>query len=170
MQRLVVHPAEHQHLAGVVLLGDGGDQAVGAALEPGGDRGVEVGLAGRLRSCPPFCRAAVGRRRGRMGARDVDDCSDIPDLTGRTAVVDRGQLRHRLRARRSSWPGTARTSSLAARDPAAAPRPGRGCGPRCPAADVELGRLDLADLASVRAFAVRLRPATARPAGQQRRA
>src|SRR6185369_11187021 len=27
MQRLVVHPAEHQHLTGVVLLGDGRDQA-----------------------------------------------------------------------------------------------------------------------------------------------
>ena len=40
-QRLVVHPAEHQHLAGVVLLHDRGDQAVGVALEARGDGGVE---------------------------------------------------------------------------------------------------------------------------------
>ena len=33
MQRLVVHPADHEHLAGVVLLDDGADQAVGVALE-----------------------------------------------------------------------------------------------------------------------------------------
>ena len=42
-QRLVVHPAEHQHLAGVVLLHDRGHQPVGGALEPGGDGGVEGG-------------------------------------------------------------------------------------------------------------------------------
>ena len=28
VQRLIVHPAEHEHLTGVVLLGDGGDQPV----------------------------------------------------------------------------------------------------------------------------------------------
>ena len=41
MQGLVVHPAEHQHLAGVVLLGDRRDQAGGIPLEPGGDGWVE---------------------------------------------------------------------------------------------------------------------------------
>src|SRR5690349_19192109 len=42
-QRLVVHPAEHQHLAAVVLLDDRGDQAMGVALEAVGDGGVEGG-------------------------------------------------------------------------------------------------------------------------------
>ena len=41
VQRLVVHPADHQHLAGAVLLHDGGDQAVGVPLEPGGDGRVQ---------------------------------------------------------------------------------------------------------------------------------
>ena len=44
-QRLVVHPAEHQHLERVVLLHDGGHQAVGRALEAVGDAGVERGRA-----------------------------------------------------------------------------------------------------------------------------
>ena len=41
VQRLVVHPAQHQHLAGVVLLHDRRDQAVGVALEARGDGRVE---------------------------------------------------------------------------------------------------------------------------------
>jgi hypothetical protein len=45
MQGFVVHPAEHQDLAGVVLLHDCGDQAGGVALEPRGDRRIELGRA-----------------------------------------------------------------------------------------------------------------------------
>src|SRR5580704_16724277 len=45
MQRLVVHPAEHQHLTGVVLLGDGRYQPVRIPLQPRGDLRVEPGLA-----------------------------------------------------------------------------------------------------------------------------
>src|SRR5215470_4278508 len=41
VQRLVVHPGEHEHLAGVVLLGDGGHKAVGVSLEPDSDLGVK---------------------------------------------------------------------------------------------------------------------------------
>src|SRR5580692_1969094 len=41
MQRLVVHPAEHQHLAGVVLLGNRRDQAGRIPLQPRGDGRVE---------------------------------------------------------------------------------------------------------------------------------
>jgi hypothetical protein len=41
MQRLVVHPAEHQHLTGVVLLGDGRDQAGCVPLQPCRDGGVK---------------------------------------------------------------------------------------------------------------------------------
>src|SRR5580693_2793285 len=41
MQRLVVHPSEHQHFAGVVLLGDGRDQAGRIPLQPGRDGGVK---------------------------------------------------------------------------------------------------------------------------------
>src|SRR5918997_2885137 len=39
-QRLVVHPGDHEHLTGVVLLDDGGDQPGGGAAQQGGDRGV----------------------------------------------------------------------------------------------------------------------------------
>src|SRR5580704_10252735 len=41
MQRLVVHPAEHQHLTGVVLLSNGRDQAGRVALKPCRDGRVE---------------------------------------------------------------------------------------------------------------------------------
>ena len=40
-QRLVVHPADHQHLTGARLLHHGGHQPVPVALEPGGDGRVE---------------------------------------------------------------------------------------------------------------------------------
>src|SRR5680860_42032 len=43
VQRLVVHPAQHEHLAGVVLLYDGRDQAVLVSLQPGGDPGIQWG-------------------------------------------------------------------------------------------------------------------------------
>jgi hypothetical protein len=42
VQRLVVHPADHQDLTGVVLLHHGGDQAGVVALEEGGDLRVET--------------------------------------------------------------------------------------------------------------------------------
>src|SRR4051794_5008305 len=44
VQRLVVHPAEHQHLAAVVLLHDRRDEALAVALEAGGDGRVEGAL------------------------------------------------------------------------------------------------------------------------------
>ena len=59
-QRLVVHPAEHEHLAGVVLLHDRGDEALGVALEPRGDGRVEDCWGGHPR------HSAV--RRGTVGA------------------------------------------------------------------------------------------------------
>ena len=43
-QRLVVHPAEHQHLARVVLLDDDGDEALGRVLQASGDRRVQGGV------------------------------------------------------------------------------------------------------------------------------
>ena len=69
VQRLVVHPAEHQHLAGVVLLGDGGDEAVGAALEAGGDLGVEAaGAGGRAgHACHCAARERACRRPCPLG-------------------------------------------------------------------------------------------------------
>src|SRR3984957_4604266 len=48
VQRLVVHPGDHQHLAGVVLLRYRGHQAVGVALEPGGDLRVQIRRAHRV--------------------------------------------------------------------------------------------------------------------------
>src|SRR4029079_19190676 len=52
VQRLVVHPAQHQHLAGVVLLHHGRDQAGGVAREPCGDGGVEPGTRVHHSSIP----------------------------------------------------------------------------------------------------------------------
>jgi hypothetical protein len=43
VQRLVVHPADHEHLAGVVLLDYGDDEAGRVPLETVGDGGVEGG-------------------------------------------------------------------------------------------------------------------------------
>src|SRR5437762_1800806 len=66
VQRLIVHPAQHQHLAGVVLLGDGRDEPGGVALEPRGDLGVEPGgppcLAHRGFH-PVLMTRSYGRRR-----------------------------------------------------------------------------------------------------------
>lgn len=41
MKCLVVHPADHEHLAAVVLLQDGTYEAVGVALQTCGELGVE---------------------------------------------------------------------------------------------------------------------------------
>src|SRR6266702_2968698 len=56
MQRLVVHPAEHQHLAGVVLLGDGRDQSGRVPLQPCRD--------GRVKHRSLFPRGSGGRPPG----------------------------------------------------------------------------------------------------------
>src|SRR5258708_26067107 len=42
VQRLIVHPAQHQHLAGVVLLRDRGKQACCITLQPGRHPGIEA--------------------------------------------------------------------------------------------------------------------------------
>jgi len=39
MKRLVVHPADHEHLAAVVLLDDGAHEAVDVTLQTRGDLG-----------------------------------------------------------------------------------------------------------------------------------
>jgi hypothetical protein len=44
VQRLVVHPRHHQHVAGAVLAHDRGHEAVRVALQPGGDGRVELGF------------------------------------------------------------------------------------------------------------------------------
>src|SRR3954447_8875689 len=45
-QRLVVHPGQHQHLSGVVLLDDGGHEPGGVVLQQSGDLRVEPGGRG----------------------------------------------------------------------------------------------------------------------------
>src|SRR5690606_7581358 len=79
VQGLVVHPAEHEHLAGVVLLGDGGHEAVGVALQPIGDLGVQVGRS-RVGHGPKSIAGprGAGRREppppaGARGGRDTRD-------------------------------------------------------------------------------------------------
>ena len=78
VQRLVVHPAQHQHLTGAVLLHDGGDEPVGVALEPAGDGGIQAGVGGAhvssIREVQPHAgspRAGilVARRRTRPTGR-----------------------------------------------------------------------------------------------------
>lgn len=59
VQGLVVHPAEHEHLTGVVLLGDGRDQPVRGTLEALGDGGVETAGAGDV-LMGTLCRAGTG--------------------------------------------------------------------------------------------------------------
>src|SRR6185437_403576 len=84
MQRLVVHPAEHQHFAGVVLLGDRRDQAGCVSLQPCRDGRV------KHRSSPP------------------EGTSD----SVATRLGSGGELRHRrapraVRAARQDGPGRA---------------------------------------------------------------
>src|SRR5690606_18778648 len=69
-QRLVVHPADHQHVTGALLLDDGGDQAVRVALQRGGDVGGQF---------------AVGRSGGvgRGFGLDVGHGSIVAVVTGR---------------------------------------------------------------------------------------
>ena len=65
VQRLVVHPAEHEHPSVAVVLHDRGHQAGGVTGEPGGDGGVEGARAGGLGSWRPLsCAARVGARAG----------------------------------------------------------------------------------------------------------
>src|SRR3954463_3684878 len=46
VERLIVHPADHEDLGGVELLDDGTDQAVAVALQLRGHRGVQGGDGG----------------------------------------------------------------------------------------------------------------------------
>jgi hypothetical protein len=65
-QCLVVHPREHQHLAGVVLLNDRWDKARGVPLEPLGDVGGELdGLHG-TDSPPRYVGSAIRPRRAQI--------------------------------------------------------------------------------------------------------
>ena len=82
MQCLVVHPAEHEYLTRVVLLDDGGHQAVGVAFEAGGQGGIETGHGHIL--------AEPVRRDDRGGGGTLADMTvdDQPrDGTTRRAVV-----------------------------------------------------------------------------------
>jgi hypothetical protein len=45
VQSFVIHPADHQYLAGVVLLDDGSHQAGGIAFESVGDARIQLGVA-----------------------------------------------------------------------------------------------------------------------------
>src|SRR5690242_19046250 len=66
VQRLVVHPAQHEHLAGVVLLRNGRDQPVRVALQPRGHRRVQRGVRHPLvhLRCLPFAQCGPGRVAG----------------------------------------------------------------------------------------------------------
>ena len=57
VQGLVVHPADHQHLAGAVLLRHGHHETVAVSLEPPGDGRVEVGGCSRRCAHGPHCPA-----------------------------------------------------------------------------------------------------------------
>ena len=118
-QRLVVHPAQHQHLAGVVLLHDRGHESVGRPLEAGGDGRVEA-----LRSRPEVCPSAVdgpsafGPKR-RLGSRSPAWRScPMAERGGRIrrARSPAGRPRARAGRRRRRPPGApARRAGRAAR-------------------------------------------------------
>ena len=82
---------------------------------------------------------------------------DIPDLTGRTAIVTGANSGIGYRAAVELARHGA-TVTLAARDPGRGADALRRLRADVPAADVSLGSLDLADLASVRAFAAAWEP------------
>src|SRR5262249_19911749 len=93
VQCLVVHPGQHEHLAGVVLLGDGGEQPVHVALGPCGDRGVQrrrpAGVVGHAsasyRHSPD---PTSGRRTGRQAYhRGVSYARD--ERTALCALLDK---------------------------------------------------------------------------------
>ena len=94
--------------------------------------------------------------------------ADIPDLTGRRAIVTGAnaglglEVAHGLAAHGAEV-------VLACRNTAKAEAAAAAIRERTPAATVEVGALDLADLDSVAAFAA-APVGTARPARQQRRA
>ena len=88
VQRLVVHPADHEHLAGVVLLDDGRHEALAVALEARGDGGVEVERhacrssgshrpARTARAGRPTRRAAARRHRPRATRSACRPCCTI---------------------------------------------------------------------------------------------
>src|SRR3954453_22447722 len=67
VQRLVVHPREHEHLTGVVLLDDGGDQPRRIAAQERGDLGGQSVLdGGHAADCP--CRPPGASSAGQRGA------------------------------------------------------------------------------------------------------
>src|SRR6266568_3869383 len=72
VQRLVVHPAEHQHLAGVELLRDRGEQPGRVPLQPGRDPRVEVAFRRHAPesstvACAGPATARTGPPAGRTG-------------------------------------------------------------------------------------------------------
>jgi len=100
----------------------------------------------------PLCPGRAGRPPARQDAPVPWTASDIPDLTGRAAIVTGANSGIGYHTALELARHGARVT-LAVRDP------GRGADAlarllsEVPTADVELGALDLADQASVRAFA-----------------
>jgi NAD(P)-dependent dehydrogenase (short-subunit alcohol dehydrogenase family) len=106
---------------------------------------------------PPFCRAA--RRDVEQDGGVPWSAADIPDLTGRTAIVTGANSGIGYRAAVELARHGA-DLTLAARDPGRGADALRRLQAEVPEATVTLAKLDLADLASVRTFAETYHPAT----------
>src|SRR6266568_2956966 len=76
-QRLVVHPAEHQHLAGVELLRDRREQPGRVPLQPGRDPRVKVPFRRHARESPTFACTGPAMRTGHPAALSASLTSPI---------------------------------------------------------------------------------------------
>ena len=98
----VVHPADHQHLAGALLLDHGRHQSGRIVLQPRGDLRIEIGISGYVtgahRSILP---SPVQREKG--GVKPMTYCAAPRHAPGCVVVVaDRTPLSDFF----SAWPGT----------------------------------------------------------------
>ena len=100
----------------------------------------------------PLAAGAGGRLTGPMSRSPRWTLQDLPDLTGRTAIVT-GATSGLGLATAAALAGRGAEVTLAVRDTRRGAAAAEGISSRVPGARLEVGELDLADLASVRAFA-----------------
>ena len=139
VQRLVVHPAEHEHLARVVLLHDGGDEAVLVALQALGDGGIEGGTgAGHVPILPRATRRRGRRPSARLSGSATPRRGASPRRGRRARRGRRGARARRRGPRRPRRPRRPpRRSRAGARSsgccgPGSASRARGRCAPRSP--------------------------------------
>src|SRR5690242_4598486 len=140
VQRLVVHPRDHQHLAGAALLGDRAHEAVGVALEPRGDGRIEghltstsaarrLALTSAIRKCPKWNTVAArtaSAPAATAGAKSSTRPAPPDAITGTSTAARTAAIMHRSKPSRvpsasielsrisptpSSWPRAAHSTA-----------------------------------------------------------